>query len=571
MKSKERLVLVIIASLFHLSEGSHGKCLYCPEFQSSLLLSSPSSVPDTTQIWPKIYGGNLSTWGEDVDEMYDQGYLITGDIVSSSAVYKMGVLLKTDVNGNVLWEKRVGSSSYYLSLNNSFMTFDGGLITIGSSTDLDEYADAFIMKLDACGNSEWCKIYSVPNDLDHGISILQLADGGYLAQINYFGYDLDNKRVWLFRLDPEGDLLWQKVYCTNNPELAHSWGIDLLVAKDSSFLISGTTAVECPVGSGLWWGEPLLVKTDQQGEEIFARAFKYDRNIYYGLGYEVVEDLDGNFLVTSKNYYDAMQNNSPGAIVKFDSNGIGLYWMNLWAPMYWGGTCSTADFISPDSMFVTGGFIAGFDSAYATAYILDTSGQVLNETILKYDPDGNVVNKTILTSDRKALMTAGFWNGFVAKGDMYLFKMNYNLEYDTLDPRVLTYDSLCQNLPIVSDTIDPDCDIIVGLEDVFKDPEKSRLNILPNPASNQVTITLPEIWLSEFSSSEVTVQTARYTFPEHMCIEVFDSFGRIVYHTDFPERDRSVILDVSSWKPGLYIIRILSGNQEIISEKMIVH
>ncbi|MBL7113144.1 MAG: T9SS type A sorting domain-containing protein [Bacteroidales bacterium] len=529
------------------------------------------SPPDTAQIWPKIYGGNLSTGGDDVDETYDQGYLITGNMISSTGLKIMGILLKTDVNGNMLWEKRVGSSSYFLSLNDSYMTSDGGLIMIGTTMKLDEYGDAFIVKLDACGNTEWCKIYSVPDDLDSGVRIIQLSDGKYVAQINYFGYDNAYKRVWLFCLNHDGDLLWQKVYCTNNPELAHSWGFDLIIASDSSYIVSGTTTVEWPIGSGLWWGEPLLIKSDKNGEELFAKAFQYDKNIYYGLAYRVAEDINGNYFVTSKNYYDSILHSSPGALVKFDSNGNGLNWMNLWAPMYWGGTCSTVDFISPDTMLVTGGFVAGFDSAYATAYIMDTSGQVLNETVLKYDPDGNVVTKTILTSNSKALMTATFWNGIPAKCDMYLFKMDYNLEYDTMDPRVLTYDSLCPNLSIVSDTIDPDCDIIVGLEDVFEDPDRNSLKIIPNPAREKVTISLPEVWLSEYSTPEVQIQTAKYTFPKNLHIEVFDSFGRFVYSLDIPDGNTSIIVHATNWKPGLYIVRLLISNQEITSKKVIIN
>jgi hypothetical protein len=313
------------------------------------------------------------------------------------------------------------------------------------------------------------------------------------------------------------------------------------------------------------------VKTDQDGEEIFARAFMYDKTVYYGLGYRVTEDCNGNFLVSSKNYFDSLSWSSPGAIVRFDADGKGLNWMNLWAPMYWGGTCTTVDFISPDSMIVTGGYAAGFDSAYAIAYLMDTSGQVLDEKILKYDPDGNVIRKTILTSDQKALMTATFWNGAQAKCDMFLYKMNYGLEYDTLDPRTLSYDSLCPDLPIISDTIDPDCDIIVGLEDIFRDPEKSRLKIVPNPAQEQVTITLPDVWLSEFSSPGIQIQTANYTYPENLHIEMFDSFGRLACRTELLNGNKTVVIDLRGWEPGLYIVRVLAETREIGSEKLIIH
>ncbi|MFH1297558.1 MAG: T9SS type A sorting domain-containing protein [Bacteroidota bacterium] len=569
---KKRIIKYLIFLGFCLfnSNLTLGKTAFLSIIQSISFYVHQFTIPDTTQIWPKIYGGNLFTWGEDVDETYDFGYLITGDFVSYSGVFTKGILIKTDINGNLLWERRIGGDQYYLGINNSDMTYDGGLITIGSTAELDEYYDAFIMKLDACGNSDWCKIYSVPNDLDDGVDIVQLPDDGYLALINYYGYDNAYKRVWLFRLDPDGDLLWQKVYCTQNPELAHSWGYKLMVSEDGSFLISGTTAIEYPVGSGLWWGEPLLVKTDPNGEEIFAKAFKYDKNVYHGLGYEAAEDGYGNYLVTSMNYQNPAQQNSPGAIVKFDSNGTGMNWMNLWAPQYWSGTCSTIDFISPDSMFITGGFVTGFDSAFATAYIMDTSGQILREVILKNNTGGNVVNGATLTSDNKSIMTAGFYNGPVAKGDMYLFKMNYNLEYDSLDPRMLTYDSLCPYVPIALDTIVPNCDIIVGLEEAFANPEKSRLKIAPNPATDKVTITLPEVWLSEYITPDLQIQTARYQYPDNMYVEIYNSFGRKIIHYDILSKSRTFTIDLSKCMPGIYIIRILSGNQLIISDKLII-
>jgi hypothetical protein len=59
----------------------------------------------------------------------------------------MGILLKTDINGEI-WEKRIGNFSYDLSINDSYVTDDGGIVTIGTSMKLDEYGDAVILKLD---------------------------------------------------------------------------------------------------------------------------------------------------------------------------------------------------------------------------------------------------------------------------------------------------------------------------------------------------------------------------------------------------------------------------------------
>ena len=112
----------------------------CHFFQESYI--------DTIPVWPKTYGGNLSTGGDDIDETYDYGYLITGNIILPSGLKHMGILLKTDINGEIIWEKRIGSSSYDLSINDSYVTDDGGIVTIGTSMKLDEYGDAVILKLD---------------------------------------------------------------------------------------------------------------------------------------------------------------------------------------------------------------------------------------------------------------------------------------------------------------------------------------------------------------------------------------------------------------------------------------
>ena len=68
------------------------------------------------------------------------------------------------------------------------------------------------MKLNKCGESEWCRIYSVgQNRADVALSIEQVPDG-YIAYI-FYGYDLSsNNKVHLLRLGQNGDIIWQQVY-----------------------------------------------------------------------------------------------------------------------------------------------------------------------------------------------------------------------------------------------------------------------------------------------------------------------------------------------------------------------
>ena len=75
--------------------------------------------------------------------------------------------------------------------------------------------DTYIQKLDACGNVEWCRIYSTDNLGDYGIKIRQVP-GGYIALVGGYGDDPQNKVIWLFRLDNSGDLIWQQYYAQSD-------------------------------------------------------------------------------------------------------------------------------------------------------------------------------------------------------------------------------------------------------------------------------------------------------------------------------------------------------------------
>ena len=57
------------------------------------------------QVWPKYYGQTgRKDYVNEVLQTYDGGYLIMG-VFYSDPEQKKTWLIKTDVNGNILWEK----------------------------------------------------------------------------------------------------------------------------------------------------------------------------------------------------------------------------------------------------------------------------------------------------------------------------------------------------------------------------------------------------------------------------------------------------------------------------------
>ena len=130
------------------------------------------SVRLFAQNWPKTYIAinAMSNW---VIENYDKGYIILGTKID----YKIGWIIKTDINGNMLWNKAIelGNIIYRQNIE---QTQDNGF-TLGDKIDkMGNQNDAFILKLNSCAELEWCKIIytpTIPNDL--GWCVKSLSDG----------------------------------------------------------------------------------------------------------------------------------------------------------------------------------------------------------------------------------------------------------------------------------------------------------------------------------------------------------------------------------------------------------
>jgi len=60
------------------------------------------------QNWPKIYGDNFHAYVKKVLEDYDHGYLIGGDVLANANTFRYAWIIKTDINGNAIWNKKYG-------------------------------------------------------------------------------------------------------------------------------------------------------------------------------------------------------------------------------------------------------------------------------------------------------------------------------------------------------------------------------------------------------------------------------------------------------------------------------
>jgi hypothetical protein len=141
-------------------------------------------------------------------------------------------------------------------------TTDGGYIVIGSVGGMWLW-DAIVIKTDANGDLVWQKSFGKSDELDHGYDILQTSDGGYivLASTNSYGNGVSD--LWLIKLAADGSEQWNKTIGGDSFDEPKSF----TRAIDGGYVIVGETdALD-------YMGDVWVVKTDETGEEIWQKTF----------------------------------------------------------------------------------------------------------------------------------------------------------------------------------------------------------------------------------------------------------------------------------------------------------
>lgn len=148
--------------------------------------------------WEKTYGGLFNDAGLDVIQTQDGGYMLTGKI--QSAVwdpFDMWVI-KTDEDGNQIWDNLFGGSAMDMGYALTADPESGYLLAGITTTPGTGNANGWLVKIDEDGNEEWTKPIG-PSDMDRFRDIAITADGDIILAGDAGTFD--NTDAWLVKVD----------------------------------------------------------------------------------------------------------------------------------------------------------------------------------------------------------------------------------------------------------------------------------------------------------------------------------------------------------------------------------
>ncbi len=212
--------------------------------------------------WTRTVGD--SSWDEaySIIQTSDSGYAIVGYTLPSPVSYADIYVVKLDVNGDVVWTKVIGETSTFDVGTSIIQTIDSSYVIAGYTQSGSNNKDILVIKLDMNGNVVWAKTIGGSND-DRVFSIVQTSDGGYALAGWTYSFGAGSSDAYIIKLDSIGNVKWRKVIGGSSSDVASS----IIQINDGSYVIAGYTS---SFGAGNY--DVFVVKLDTVGNVIWART-----------------------------------------------------------------------------------------------------------------------------------------------------------------------------------------------------------------------------------------------------------------------------------------------------------
>ena len=251
-----------------------------------------NTVGDT--LWRKAYALPVGLNLYDLIATSDGKLVVSGLVnpgVSGGISDYDAFVAKLDTAGSMLWSTTVGDSLKQWAYQTR-ETPDGGSVTAGWSATMSwgDHAAAYLVRLNSAGDTLWTRTYPNPNPnwYQYAYCLEVMPDSGFVlaGKQGYWGIP----RVHVMRTNAQGDTLWTK----RLDILDQGEARDVVITDAGNILITGYCTA-----SG--FSNPFLVELDPDGNLLWTRI--YDHAVS-GWAFSLCNTTDGYALFGITYQYD---------------------------------------------------------------------------------------------------------------------------------------------------------------------------------------------------------------------------------------------------------------------------
>jgi hypothetical protein len=525
-------------------------------------------------VWERTYGyGDYESKAWSVEQTNDEGFIFSGWINVGGGPFWL-LVVRTDASGDTVWTKVIdrGPQGFQLTMGRSVQqTEDGGFVVAGETGPNAPLRDAYIVRFDDSGDTVWTRTYSgSPDRTDFAHCIQRTTDGNLAIAGRTTVIDVGGD-FSLMKISVSGDSIWSRSYGGNEQDDGES----VYQTSDGGYVLAGRTTV----GD---YPDIYLVKTDAFGDTLWTRGFGRSAFDHFDLAYSVQGTNDGGYIVAGGSW-------TTGTLFKTDSNG-NMTWFNVY-PNTWR--------LQSVRQTTDGGYIVA-TSLRPAAYIMKVKGENQSPVSIGITADdppivvpagGNFTYEGILVNNTQNTVRGDIWiKAKLPNGSYYDVKVYNNVRVPA--GQTSRYYPVNQSVPNLAprgdylyllyagthpDVVMDSCYIRFTVTEAIKGGSQNQSWAVFGWGSDQKeasTIPLEYALYRNFPNPFNPATKISFDLPKEspVVLKIYNILGQEVEtladKTYLPGH-YSIIWDSSKYSSGIYFYRLTAGS-EVFSERMML-
>jgi len=316
--------------------------------------------------WEKWYDG--PDQGTDIPfslKLYNNGLLAVTGVSYSIGDGNDVLTLCYDTNGNELWQKRYHNFNLDEGYESAFDS-QGNLLVAGVSESSITGMDYLLLKYSPTGDLIWQKHFDGPqSSLDVATAIAVGPDDHIYLSGYATGNDFDYMTL---RLDPSGDIVWEKIY--DGPVGYNDVATDIVLDNTGNLIVTGWTRGDSTRN------DFATLKYSPNGDEEWISFFNTFSSYFDEYPADIEVDCLDNIYIAGENRPSDTDLGGDYITIKLDTSG-----QQQWLHRYEGPTDKSS---YATSMVVS---CDGYALVTGSSFTINTSYDVAT---LRYSPQGSV-------------------------------------------------------------------------------------------------------------------------------------------------------------------------------------